>query len=289
MNNTFRFAGRLPLLSSSSNLPAGHFNPFSRPALVFQPPVQVRTIRVRKPSSKSQGDVWPEHSLRPQNGPDPIWEEATGEQKDGGRRIAIAVVSYVTSYHVRSLFNSMSIGSNHASALASKAYSIHEPGDLIPEKERSLMNRTFAYFGGRARFDYHIHLVSRAFCSSSSQPPVKLDKALSSDFLDLWHSLVCWLHAMYLEYPSGRGSFETYVLDEYKHLARCDSRLFARPEFCHPYVSATAKTTTNLISQLWLCPVATVAAFYAGLVLLPAGLRALTASEVIRCIALRGI
>lgn len=115
------------------------------------------------------------------------------------------------------------------------------------------MNRTFAYFGGRARFDYHIHLVSRAFCSSSSQPPVKLDKALSSDFLDLWHSLVCWLHAMYLEYPSGRGSFETYVLDEYKHLARCDSRLFARPEFCHRLPGCSPGTSCFRHRSVCLC------------------------------------
>uniref|UniRef100_A0A0W0F7Y9 Uncharacterized protein n=1 Tax=Moniliophthora roreri TaxID=221103 RepID=A0A0W0F7Y9_MONRR len=243
MNNTFRFAGRLPLLSSSSNLPAGHFNPFSRPALVFQPPVQVRTIRVRKPSSKSQGDVWPEHSLRPQNAPDPIWEEATGEQKDGGRRIAIAV-------------SSIAIWSLGRSALQVR----NLPLNWIRRYPRISLTFGILSCAGSTR------------CIWSIPPEEDLLKHM------FWMSTSIW-----------QGVTLASLLALNSAIVSRGALLVLAASGTAAYVSATAKTTTNLISQLWLCPVATVAAFYAGLVLLPAGLRALTASEVIRCIALRGI
>ncbi|ESK89002.1 bax inhibitor family protein [Moniliophthora roreri MCA 2997] len=256
----FKFSGRLSSLTRL--LSALNRRCHAKPRSGMN--VQARNMSMRK------GDVARRWRWR---GP---WvaEEATGVLKDGdsaGRKVATASAVLI------------------ASALGVRAYSTYNPGEAIPEKERSLLNQSFAWFGGG--------IVLSVLASRSLLKFRHLSGMMKA------HPWLCASFGLLV-------SVESFVrtLDEKDDLKKrlrwltfnaCQAvaltpLLFLNPAFMYrgallilavlgstAYVNATARNTTDLKSGHWVIIAAIITASHVAPVLLPAGLRALSVIEAL--------
>ncbi|EEB92614.1 hypothetical protein MPER_08850, partial [Moniliophthora perniciosa FA553] len=173
--------------------------------------------------------------------------EATGAMKpdDSARRkIATASVILVSS------------------ALGVKAYSTYNPGEAVPEKERSLLNQSFAWFGGG--------IALSVFGMMKAHPLRNLNE--KDDF----------------------GKCLRWLTFNACQAVALTPLLFLNPAFMYrgallilavlgstAYVNATARNVTDLKSGHWIIIAAIITASHVAPVLLPAGLRALTVAEAL--------